>query len=119
MSNKNKKRSTLLSQKDFKDILEIPTNDNLLKLNSNNTEISPNHLRINQTNMSNNEFNVNNLNHYCPQQKTQTLTVYDYNDNERYVRDSNVAELASSEGIVEGEQQLRSVIEFELQFNLT
>ena len=120
MNNRNKKRTALLSQKDFKNILEIPTNDNILNLNSKNTEINTNknHLTINQINISNNELNANNTRHSFLQ-KPQLLTIHDCNDNEHYVKDSNVAELASSEGVVEGEQQLRSVIEFELNQQVT
>ena len=42
VNNRNKKRTALHSQKDFKDILEIPINDNILNLSSNNIEINRN-----------------------------------------------------------------------------
>ena len=122
VNNRDKKRTALHSQKDFKDILEIPTNDNILNLSSNNIERNrnSNKLTINQINISNNELNTNNKRQSFLQ-TPPILTIHDCrrNDNEHGIKDSNIAELASSEGSVEGDQQLRSLIEFDLNQPVT
>ena len=122
VNNRNKKRTALHSQKGFRDILEIPTNDNILNLSSNNIEINRNlnKLTINQINISNNDVNTNNKRQSFLQ-TPQILTIHDCrrNDNEHGIKDSNIAELASSEGIIEGDQLLRSLIEFDLNQPVT